>query len=34
MRVFLTMAGIIAGLMLCVPTADAQFARQEFIPID
>ncbi len=33
MRVLLTMAGIIAGLMLCVPTTDAQFARQEFIPI-
>lgn len=26
-------AGIIAGLMLCMPIADAQFARQEFIPI-
>ena len=25
--------GIIAGLMLCMPTAHAQFARQDFIPI-
>ena len=33
MRVFLMTAGVIAGLTLSAPTAGAQFARQEFIPI-